>query len=569
MRVNSLQVENFRTLENIELNFDDSFTSISGKNNAGKTSTIKALQALLREKGNTVWWADSDPLEYSTGKTQWAKEGEPIRFTYKLCFSSEEDPGMYQFVLKIASISSYSDKNFILKIVLEITEHTNDDIKVFFNDIQLEVFAAKEIFSKISSTTLAMYHNSAEVGITGVLSGGYSRLTQELMFNSAERKELNAEQDKLKKKVKRLAGKHRSELSGLLGKLEEKYDVELTIFDKYLSGNIPLGLNLKDKNVDVALSGWGTGTQNRTQVMMLILYANKIKNDIYDANRIAPIIIIEEPESFLHPSAQAEFGRVIRSLSRDLGIQIIISTHSPYMLCQEHPKSNILLDRKTVRRNLRQTEIVAIEDDNWMIPFSQILGLDDDSFKPWHEVIGAKQDCAVFVEGIIDKGYLEFISGLGLAGLTLPEKCEILAYDGKDALKNGIMLKFVLEKFKKTLVTFDLDALSELERPMKVLGLERDKDYFPIGMNEPGKDCMEGLLPSSIVATVYANNHSLAMKSSSSNATDRKSAKNALKQLMLTEFKSRIDWTKSDLSAFRPLFSAIQAAFKESSRMPA
>lgn len=569
MRVNSMHVKNFRTLEDIELRFDDCFTSISGRNNAGKTSTIKALQGLLKDKGNTSWWQDREGIEYLTSKTQWTSGEEPIQLTYTLSFSSVEDPGMFQFVLKIASIDNYLEPDFKLKVNLEYDETKTEDVTVYFNEQKLEKFASKEIHTKLSTSTLAMFHNSIEVGITGVLSGGYSRLAQSLLFTSAERNELTLEQEKLKKKIKKLAGKHRTELSDILGKLEEKYEVELTIFDKYLSGHIPLGLNLKDKSVDIPLNEWGTGTQNRTQVMMLILYANKIKLDSADENRITPIIIVEEPESFLHPSAQAEFGRVIRSLSRDLGIQIIISTHSPYMLCQEHPTSNILLDRKVIRKNLRKTEIVAIDDTNWMVPFSQILGLDNDSFAPWHAVIGTGLDCAIFVEGILDKQYLEYISSLNISGLTLPDGCEILAYDGKDALKNGIMLKFVLDKFQRVFVTFDLDALAELERPMKTLGLQRDLDYFAIGINESGRDCMEGLLPQDVVSTVYGSNSKLAMKASSSIAVDRKSAKNSLKQLMLTEFTSRKNWTKTDLNSFRPLFAAINSAFKRPPIMPA
>ncbi|MBI6596015.1 AAA family ATPase, partial [Pseudomonas syringae] len=328
-------------------------------------------------------------------------------------------------------------------------------------------------------------------------------------------------------------------------------------------GHIPLEINLKDKSVDIPLSAWGTGTQNRTQVMMLILYANKIKEDMGGVNRITPIVIIEEPESFLHPSAQAEFGRIIRNLSRDLQIQIVTSTHSPYMLCQEHPESNILLDRKLYRKSLRQTEIVPVSEENWMSPFSNILGLANDSFSSWHAVIEAKKDCAIFVEGIIDKQYIEFIASLGVTGFSLPTGCEILPYEGKDALRNSILLKFVLEKFHKYLLTFDLDALNELDRPMRTLGLERDKHYHPIGISEPGKDCIEGLLPGEIPASVYSSNYSLVMKAQSQDPKDRKSAKNSLKALMLDAFKKRSDWTKNDLAGFKPLFSNITQAFKE------
>lgn len=562
MKIVSMHVQNYKTLENIIIPFAETFNSISGKNNAGKTSVITALRGVLKDKGKETFWFGNKDIEYSSSFTQWATAGTPITLTYVLKFSEAEDPGMYHFVIKIASLQNFDSREFLLKIELNHTE-SGQDAEVYINDTKLGTFESKEIYTKITGTSLALYYHSAEVGLSGLGVGGISRLTQDLMFTNEERADLTADQEKLKKKIKKMAGKNRTGLSDLLGKLEDKYDVELSIFEKYLSGHIPLEINLKDKSVDIPLSDWGTGTQNRTQVMMLILYANKIKEDLGGVNRITPIVIIEEPESFLHPSAQAEFGRVIRNLSRDLQIQIITSTHSPYMLCQEYPESNILLDRKLYRKSLRQTEIVPISENNWMYPFSQILGLANDSFSSWHAVIGAKKDCAIFVEGIIDKQYIEFIASLDVPGFSLPAGCEILSYEGKDALKNSILLKFVLEKFHKYLLTFDLDALSDLDRPMRNLGLERDKNFHTIGISEPGKDCIEGLLPGEIPASVYASNYSLVMKAQSQDPRDRKSAKNSLKTLMLDAFRKRSDWTKTDLAGFKPLFSNIAQAFKE------
>ncbi|WP_415754600.1 ATP-dependent nuclease [Pseudomonas leptonychotis] len=562
MKLKSLHIRNFRTLEDFKVELQGDFSSISGKNNAGKTTIIKALQQLLKDTTKQGWWGEREGIAYASAKTQWVKDSPPIEIEYSLIFSKLTDPGIYNFVIKIAEIDHDLGDEFVLKVILRHQEKEDLKQDVYLNENQLEKYVAVEIYKRIESSTLAFFHNSAEVGLNGIFSGGAMRLVQELMFSGDERKELEAEQERLKKKVKKLAGKHRAELSGLLGRLEEKYDVELTVFDRYLSGNVPLGINLKDKNLEVPLSEWGTGTQNRTHIMMSILQANKIKNDTSDLNRVSPIILIEEPESFLHPSAQAEFGRVIRSLSRDLGIQIIITTHSPYMLCQEFPESNILLDRKLFRGTPKQTEVVPVESSSWMSPFSQILGLDHESFEPWQKVIGARKDNAILVEGIIDKEYLEHISSLNIPGFSLPEGIEVLPYQGKDSLKNSILLKFVLDKFDKSLVTFDLDAHNELSRIMSNLGLTEGTDYFAVGIDEPGKNCIEGLLPPNVISAVYSKNYSLAMKSSSPNPADRKSAKNELKRLLLEEFKKQHNIGKPELSGFKKLFTAISNKFK-------
>lgn len=157
-----------------------------------------------------------------------------------------------------------------------------------------------------------------------------------------------------------------------MGHLKEKYEVEFSIPDGMFSGNLPFEINLKDKNVDVPLIDWGSGTQNRTQIMVSILQANRIKLRLMK-NKITPMVLIEEPESFLHPSAQAEFGRVLRDLANELKIQTIVTTHSPYMLSQENMSSNILLERSSLRK-IKETAVVELKDESWMEPFSEILG---------------------------------------------------------------------------------------------------------------------------------------------------------------------------------------------------
>lgn len=384
----------------------------------------------------------------------------------------------------------------------------------------------------------------------------------EMILSKDEKEELKKEQEKIRNKVKKFAQEHRGELSGLLGKLEDKYEVELTVFDSLFRNSVPLGINLKDKGLEIPLGDWGAGTQNRTHIMMSILSASRIKQQKNDENRITPIIIIEEPESFLHPSAQAEFGRVIRGLARELEIQIIITTHSPYMLCQEKPESNILLDRRVFRGRLKETVVVDVTSDKWMEPFSEILGLNDDSIEPWRDVVSASKDNAILVEGAIDKEYLEYISSLNIKGFTIPKNVEVIAYGGKDAMKNSIMLKFVIEKFNRIFITYDLDVKHELKKTMDTLNLKEGDDHMAVGLNEDGKDCIEGLLPKIVLSTVYSKNTDLVMKLTSTDTNKRKSAKNELKNKLLIEFKEKKEHSATDLKEFRSLFTGINKAFK-------
>jgi putative ATP-dependent endonuclease of OLD family len=561
MKIERIEIENFKTLENVAIDFDGYFTAISGKNNAGKTTVIKAIKSIFKgSEKEFSFFENDDDLTYSGSKTQWVTNNDDVKLTHCISVSKIEDPGLHSFVKKIAELDDLKPE-FKLKVIVSLNEKGEKNTSIYIEGGEIGKYETGEIFQRLSLSNIIFLHNS-----TGVTSKLFNRMGSssfhEMILSKDEKEELKKEQERIGKKVKKFAQEHRGELSGLLGKLEDKYEVELTVFDGMFRNSVPLGINLKDKGLEVPLDDWGAGTQNRTKIMMSILSASRIKKEINDENRVTPIIIIEEPESFLHPSAQAEFGRVIRGLSRELGIQIIITTHSPYMLCQEKPESNVLLDRKVIRGRLKDTQVVAVTEEKWMEPFGEILGLNDESVEPWRDVVGASKDNAVLVEGAIDKEYIEFISSLNINGFTLPEGVEILPYGGKDALRNSIMLRFVLEKFNRVYLTYDLDAKSELSKVMGQLSLVEDTDHMAVGIDDDGKDCIEGLLPDSILAGVYGANTDLIMRLTSTDSSKRRSAKSSLKSKLLDEFKGAKNLTANDLKKFKPLFGNITKAFK-------
>lgn len=58
------------------------------------------------------------------------------------------------------------------------------------------------------------------------------------------------------------------------------------------------------------------------------------------------LILIEEPETALHPSAQFELGRYLVETSRRRGIQFLLTTHSEYIMLALPQRSRIYLKRE-------------------------------------------------------------------------------------------------------------------------------------------------------------------------------------------------------------------------------
>lgn len=554
MKLSSIQVKNFRTLEDVTVHFNGYYTAISGQNNAGKTTLLRAIRHTFRDNSREFYfYRRPDEITYRDDRTQWAKKDDDIVFDYVVAVSPTEDPGLFQFIEKFNEEKLPAhDARLQVKVAHKPNEETL--CSCWVNEKELTSYAAKELLQKLKSSNLAFMHDSAHA--FSPIYGAGGRHLHELTFTTDELKEISQELAKVQTKIKKISKAHKTELSELLGHLEEKYEVDFSIPEGMFTGSIPFAVNLRDKNVDIPLNDWGSGTKNRTQIMMSILHATRIRSKP-DENKITPIIIIEEPESFLHPSAQAEFGRVLIDLANELKIQTVVTTHSPYMLCQSNIQSNVLLGRRTTYGKTKSTEVIEVQDDNWMEPFGNILGLNNAEFWPWKEVLFSGKQCVLLVEGEIDKSYFEHINNLGFSDLVLPKGLDIVPYEGKDALKNSILLKFIIDKFKKVLVTFDLDAKSELDRTMAQVGLVEGKGFLAVGSSKPGMQCIEGLLPERVLSKVYSANTDLVMALTSAESRDRKSAKSSLKQKLLAEFKSDSTIARDDLKPFLPVFKAL------------
>lgn len=560
MRLTSIQTKRYRTLDGATITFCKNYCTISGRNNAGKSSVIRLLSALFRT-GPSFPWAPSDSdVDYKEDKTQWLKDSAPIEVTYSLSLTKEEDPALISFVEKIAS-KKVDPTPAALCISYTIAENDSLTIAVEINGDKVDDKAAKEIDKRIKDSNLLFLYNSTTPHEQYYFGRGRRRMFYEFVMSEDEKKALDEAGKHTERRLRKLAKQHTQELSKILGRLTEKYDVEVSPPENYAVRRMPLGINLRDRNVEVPLDDWGSGTQNRTHILMAILQANRIKTTDTPDEKITPFVVIEEPESFLHPSAQAEFGRMLRHLSDEFGVQIIATTHSPYMLNQEEPAANVLLSRQLKRGRPFNTVLLDTAGDNWMAPFADHLGIGATEFAALRPLFAAKKSKVLLVEGPIDQEYFTYCQKHAAASEKLAEGIDIVPYGGKDTLKNTLLVQFVLRTFDQLFVTFDLDAESDVRAALNRVGLKEGTDYAALGVSQSGKDCIEGLLPQRVLSAVNGRETDLVMKLGSKDGSERRKAKDALKQRYLQEFKSRTDYTKDELKDLSRVVKLINARY--------
>lgn len=546
MRLISISARNYRTLHDINIPFEKDYCTISGRNNAGKSCVIRLLQNLFRKNPSVPWRYNEYSFDYKEDKSQWHKEDEPIEIAYALELTKSDDPALITFIEKITNVIIKRDP-VTLRIEQSINSTDQVKSKVTVDSQGADEPSSKEIVKKLNDSNLLFLYNSTSRHEEIYYGRGKARMFYEIVMSKDDRKALDEAAKKTERSVKQLAKKNKEDLNNILGRLSEKYDVEFSPMEGFSTRHMPLGINLKDKSVEVPLDDWGSGTQNRTHVLMAVLQANRIKTTDSAEDKITPIVVVEEPESFLHPSAQAEFGKVLRTLSTDLGIQIIATTHSPYMLNQDSPSSNILLCRQCKRGKHLDAKVVDTSGDNWMAPFAEHLGIDPQEFNSWRPVFSSYRSRVLLVEGPTDKEYFEFLQKNKLSVDQLDNGIEVVPYEGKDTLKNTLLVKFVLSKLDRVFITYDYDADSEIKGFLKRLGLKEGHDFLALGVHLPGRTAIEGLLPNRILDAVNGRETALVMQLGSRESKERKEAKDKLKKKYLEEFKKQTSYSKEEL----------------------
>lgn len=534
MFINKLSAKNFRTLEDFSICFNNYYTAISGRNNAGKSNVLRAIRTIMdtnsrfRIRGYSI----TSGFNWKDEVTSWKSESkENISLSIEFIISKETDTEIYKYLTGfiVKDSQGLEDLGDDVSICISYTKQFTKEEKyqIFIDDKEIEDdYKRSELLKRLQSAECIIFHNST-FNSYGPFVDSMDRVGD--FLSPSESEDINKKKTDLLKTLQKNLKSHQQELTGWLGKLEEKYEVGLSIQGLDFERE-PIDIFLKEKGGDVILDNWGSGTRNRTLIFLKLFNAAKRSKKTSDTERIKPIVILEEPESFLHPQAQAEFGRILQDLANQLEIQVITTTHSPYFLSFSHPSDNILLERIKSKIN-PCTSIVTTTGDSWIQPFVNVLGIKQENYGPMKDVIFSGSRNLLLVEGILDKGYLEYLQSEIHGGNALRTDIEIFPINGIDSLKNTIWVGFLKEKFKTVGILIDRDRAHEIKKNLESVGFKENHDLFIVGDEE--SPYIECLVPSVIFTKVSSENPDITRKLMSADSSIRKSGRSLIKKKLL------------------------------------
>ena len=563
MRIIKLIAKNYRSLEDVEIEFNPYYNALSGKNNSGKSNIIKAINSFLTHNVRFFSNYPTGPIDYNTDYPYWKKAKEKIDVEIHLELDRDNDAGLNKFIRELIfkeEETSGSEKELLILKGKVQPDSKNTEIEVFYGDHQIsDEYKRDELMNRIRSSESVLFHNSTENDEPFFIAQR-RRDSLSSYLSADDLEQITKKKSTLERAVKKSLKKHQTEFGSLLGRLTEKYDVSLGI-PSFNIDRESIEISLKEKGIEVSLEDWGSGTKNRTLILLNLMNAKRIQQSSNLNKRLTPIVIIEEPESFLHPSAQAEFGRILQDIAQEFKIQIITATHSPYLLSHKEPKANVLLERD-LSSNEKGSRVIDTEGEKWYEPFALSLGISGDDFGPLKSTIFSGTSDIIMVEGESDKKYFELLKEEKHQNNKLNFNGEIFAYGGAGNIKNNILLRFVKERFKRFVVTVDRDKFSDTKKTFESLGLKEGKEFIVIGKNETGKKCIEGLVPAEILSQVYAENVELVQQSQE-NSNEGKDARSKIKTKILEKFEQENEKDNLDIfKDFYPIVKKLNKTFK-------
>ena len=302
--IKNISIKNFKALKDIKLQFS-ALNILTGLNGSGKSSLIQTLlllrQSFEKKDYNGFLLQGGGLINLGSGKDvfyQYADRDEYIEFAL------EDDLAGY-FIWKF----SYESGSDILSFILPVNFQTATELGLFTNKFQ---YLNAEHISPTDTYSRSEYNiKNRDIGAKGEYVAHY--LAEYGISECIENMNLSH------KAARSASLIHQAD--AWIGEISP--GVKLIAEDIKSVGQVRLAFKFETKDGytnEMKPVNTGFGISYVLPVVVAILKARK-----------GDIVIIENPESHLHPKGQSVLGRMVALAAQD-GVQFIVETHSDHVI---------------------------------------------------------------------------------------------------------------------------------------------------------------------------------------------------------------------------------------------
>lgn len=331
MKIDRVKIKNFKILKDIDITLSD-LTLLTGINSGGKSSFIQSLLLLKQNQRNLYIINNSkifEKLEELNKNENFLKliesnknisliiNGDYVTLGDKkdILYQNVYDENM---VIELFNEDNYyrvncENKNLKITLDTNIMININDNLdertlNIFYPDFQY--ITTDRISPTITYPLSELYVKNDLIGLNGEYTAHYLAENRHKELNIKELKHKNAKTNQLLENV-----------SLWLGEISNGIDISAKVYPELQQANLTYQYTYGDNKTDEYTPlnvGFGV-----TYVLPIIVAILKSKpNDL---------LIIENPESHLHPKGQVQVATLC-AIASSCGVQIIVETHSDHFL---------------------------------------------------------------------------------------------------------------------------------------------------------------------------------------------------------------------------------------------
>lgn len=530
MKIKNITIENYRGIkEEQTIPFGD-FSTIVGKNDTGKSILIHAIASFL-DKSYSISKEDfNDESKPITIIGEF--EDEKIKDILKEHLKTEKDTGIEEFIDDVLQDNVIT----IQKIINSPKSKTFDTINILTNDIDKPEFSdlynkkateiekivktysikipvegtgnnslyekikyikefclaqgyakkkifledAKDCFQILPSVELFAADNAIDVD-TSFKSDSLSEISSFFKGNT----ELNDLETKITNQLNQEADQIKNYMKDYVANVDTIEMVPEYVWNKAVN-NISIKLKCSNDMKGYPLSHKGSGYRRLFMVARLRYLAER-------EEKFNAIYLIEEPETFLHPSAQEDLIDAFSNLAEEN--QVIITTHSP-IFAGATEKSSIILAQKQ-DQSIYSTIQNYHTGDDFISIIVQELGI-----KPYYNPQEVSK--ILFVESNNDREFYNFVCKKLLSHDLINDRNILVLPGGGDNLSSLVNIEYFERSGKKLFLILDSDKQNTQE---KIDLQKRRRDDFNIKPNSKAfllnKSCIENYYHPRAIERLY------------------------------------------------------------------
>ena len=366
MYFKSLTITNFKSFEGErQITFSKGINYIVGDNNCGKSTIVDALRYLIENVGEQSSLQNKSASEDLSVEAIFAGQdlinvvqSDKYEKLAKYLNDVHEEP--YFRVRRSPKVETIAQGRKTVTLDGKKITFWNPETQQFENPTGIDALfrSLVDLVPVLADTTtseIVDFGSTKTLGkLISVISQSFQKSRKWKAFQDAHATAFSDGEESLSSLTEDVTSQVESLVQAQYGAAKVRLDFDLPDATTFIKGG---QLLVTDGNYETPLCDKGTGMQRAVTLALIQVYSNTQ----HKTKELAPLtLLLDEPETWLHPRAQIQLGEALAKISEDE--QLFLITHSPYMLRSYRPAQHKLL-------------IFSREDNVPLIRYSDELGL--------------------------------------------------------------------------------------------------------------------------------------------------------------------------------------------------